>query len=108
MLCAAAKDRGDAVRATEPGAWIAFLDVDFTPAPKEAVICANTDQPGTLTLRIDNPISGPTVATADIPAATDHFDFTEVRIPVDSVTRRHDLYIVFEAAGTALAWIDLS
>lgn len=108
VLCAAAKDRGDAVRATEPGAWIAFLDVDFTPAPKEAVICANTDQPGTLTLRIDNPISGPTVATADIPAATDHFDFTEVRIPVDSVTRRHDLYIVFEAAGTALAWIDLS
>ena len=108
VLCAAAKESGDAVRATEPAAWVAFLDVDFSARPEQAVLSVNAAEAGRLTLRVDNPIGGPVVGTAEVAASADRFDFTEVRVPVAGLSQRRDLYVVFETAGTALAWVDLS
>ncbi|TDQ50768.1 glycoside hydrolase family 3 protein [Actinorugispora endophytica] len=109
VLCASARESGDAVRSTEAAAWAAFMDVDFTgPGPARAVLSVNAARAGSLTLRLDDPLTGPVAASVPVPAASGVFDFTEAGAPLAGVEGRRDLYVVFEEAGTALEWIDFA
>ena len=56
-----------------------------------------------MTLRLDDPLRGPVVATLTVPPTLDRYDWARVSAPVGEATGVHDLYLVFDAAGTRVA-----
>ena len=98
VLCDAAPDAGDAVRAAEPGGWIAFRDVGFAGGAAACRLQAGGPEGGVLTLRLDDPLFGPVAGTVTVPATGRH-EFATVGCPLLGATGVRDLYLVFEDAG---------
>jgi beta-glucosidase len=106
-LVDAAPSAGDAVAATEPGGWIAFHDVRFpdgTAGPASCRLALTRVGVGTadVTLRLDDPLGGPVVATVAVGCDGDPYTWTAVDVPVPGAEGRHDLYVVFEEPDTRL------
>jgi beta-glucosidase len=96
---------GDAVGAVESGGWITYEGVDFGAGVSTCRVRATrpASDPGTVTLRLDDPLRGPVVATLTVPTTSGRYDWARVSAPVGGATGVHDLYLVFDAAGTRVA-----
>ncbi|MCW2136393.1 glycoside hydrolase family 3 protein [Actinoplanes cyaneus] len=123
-------DPGEALRSVAPGAWAVFADVDLdgglqqvsalasmgsTPStdlpvmPSEVV--SFTDSAGdsaTVTLRLDDPLTGPVLAILTIPRAEGRLDVASARAPIGPVGGVHDVFVVFDQPGIAVATLAFS
>jgi beta-glucosidase len=93
---------GDVVAAAERGAWISFEKVSFgTGAARvQAVVSAG---PGTLTLRLDDPLDGPVAGRLTVPRTASRYAWAQVGADLCGAAGRHDLYLVFDTEGTAVS-----
>jgi beta-glucosidase len=103
-LVDAAPAAGDAVAATEPGGWIAFHDVLFPDGAATCRLSVTRVGAGTaaVTLRLDDPLGGPVLATVAVACDGDPYAWTAVEVPVPGAGGRRDLYVVFEEPDTRL------
>ena len=101
---------GDAVAAEEAGAWVAFEGVDFTgPVTRWRARVARPAESGpdagaeagtaAVTLRLDDPLAGPVVGSADVPHTGGRYSWAGVGGSIGSADGVRDLYLVFEVAG---------
>jgi len=97
-------ERGDAVLAAEPGAWIGFIGVDFEAGAGSCRtrVSAADDRTAIITLRLDDPLEGPVIGTLRAPGAGGRYSWIETETAIDGATGLRDLYAVFDAAGVAL------
>jgi beta-glucosidase len=95
---------GDAVTATESGAWVAFADVDFGDGAGvcRARISAVDDRTAVVTLRLDDPLAGADLGMLLVPCTGGRYAWVEAVTPIEEVTGVHDLYAVFGSAGVCL------
>ncbi len=101
---------GAAVSAREPGGWIRFADVDFGTGVAGLTARVGDQRPGgdgaTLTLRLDDPISGPVAGTVSIPTTGDRCAWREVSGQWHGgATGVRDLYLLFDAPGATVSWL---
>lgn len=109
VLCDAAVDAGDAVRATCPGAWIAFRDADFGPpgaGPARCLLTVASAEGGTLTLRLGDPLAGRVLGTATVPPTASRHDYVQVGMELAETAGVHDLYVVFENEGVLVRTLE--
>jgi beta-glucosidase len=104
-------DRGEAVIAVQAEGWIAFEKVDFTavagPATCSARVARDAAGTATLTVRLDDPLAGYVAAVIDVPGTPDRYAWTEVCAELSGATGVRDVYVVFEAEGTALSRLSI-
>jgi beta-glucosidase len=108
-LCDESPLAGDAVRAVEPAAWLELRDVDLASAPGRARLRAArvADRPATVTLRRDDPLTGPALGVLTVPPTGDRHRLTEVTADLSGATGIADLYLVFDAPDTIVAELRL-
>jgi beta-glucosidase len=109
-LCDESPVDGDAVRATEPGGWLEFREVDLTTAPTRARLrVARPDaEPASVTLRAGDPLAGPVLGLAVVPPTGGRYEFTEVTAALTGAEGILDLYLVFDAPDTIVAELGLA
>ncbi|MEJ3750292.1 glycoside hydrolase family 3 C-terminal domain-containing protein [Actinomycetes bacterium KLBMP 9797] len=99
----------DAIGAAEPGGWVGFHQVDFGAGARSVaarVTSRGREAAGArVTLRLDDPLTGPVAATVTVPSATGRHDWSEVRAPVTGATGVRDLYLTFEAPGATVSYL---
>jgi beta-glucosidase len=78
----------DGVKAAEEGAWLCFQGVDISAVRTTQI----TGHGGAVSIRVDDPFSGPELAKA-VPGQ---------RVPTASVDGVHDLYLVYGSVGTTV------
>ncbi|GAA3808355.1 glycoside hydrolase family 3 protein [Sphaerisporangium flaviroseum] len=103
VLCDAARVRGDAVRGTDPGGWIAFREVDFAHGAAACVLTVSSTEGGVLTLRLDDPLFGDVVGAVSVAPSRDRYDFAAAGCPLARAAGVHDLYVVFENEGVTVS-----
>ncbi|WP_055481407.1 glycoside hydrolase family 3 C-terminal domain-containing protein [Sphaerimonospora mesophila] len=111
VLCAAAIDVGDAVRAAEAGAWIVFRDADFGDAgtgPSGCVLSVSSAEGGVLTLRLDDPLCGEAIGAVTVPPTANRHDFVQVGTPLAETAGVRDLYVVFESEGVTVSTLEFA
>jgi beta-glucosidase len=102
---------GDAVVATDTGGWIGFSDVDFGSGAmmcRARVCAAHDDQTADVTLRLDDPLQGPVIATFSTTCHGGRYAWVDVTAPVAGATGVRDLYAVLGAAGVSLDALEFS
>ncbi|MEU4158083.1 glycoside hydrolase family 3 C-terminal domain-containing protein [Actinoplanes sp. NPDC026670] len=78
---------GEALRSDDDTAWVVFDDLDFTPPVSTVTACfAALAGEASITLRLDDPLTGPILATLSAGAAS---------APIPRVTGRHALFVLF-------------
>ncbi|GII79878.1 beta-glucosidase [Sphaerisporangium rufum] len=102
VLCDAGRVDGDAVRGTDPGSWIAFHGVDFAAGAARCAFTAGSTEGGVLSLRLDDPLTGPVAGAVSIAPVRDRHELVEVGCPLAGVAGVRDLYVVFENEGITL------
>ncbi|GAA1603682.1 glycoside hydrolase family 3 protein [Actinoplanes couchii] len=104
---AVAENRGEALRSGHPGAWAVFDGIDFGQGVTTVrAQLAAAEELGEVVLRLDDPISGPVLAS--LPAVVGA-EPVQVSAPVSPVSGVHDLFVLFEQGGvtaTALTFDD--
>ncbi|GFJ88264.1 glycoside hydrolase family 3 protein [Phytohabitans rumicis] len=99
--------RADAVGAAEPAGWIGFQQVDFgagASAVAARVTSRTREAAGArVTLRLDDPLSGPIAGSIVVPTANDRHDWTEVHAAITGAAGVRDLYLSFEAPGATVS-----
>lgn len=99
-LVDATKTAGDAVMATVGGAWIEFQQVTFDPAMTRCT-ARLSGGPGTVVLRVADPLDGPVIATLAAPGG-DRYLWHEATASIEPVPDPVDLYVVLGSPGTCL------
>ncbi|WP_433793665.1 glycoside hydrolase family 3 C-terminal domain-containing protein [Actinoplanes sp. CA-252034] len=90
-------DPGEALRSDHPGAWAVFDDLDFDQGVSGVTArIAAGDGDASIVLRLDDPYSGPILAT--LPAAAPG----EVAAPIPPVTGTHALFVLFGHPGVTV------
>ncbi|MDH2428231.1 glycoside hydrolase family 3 C-terminal domain-containing protein [Sphaerisporangium sp. TRM90804] len=102
LLCDADRTSGDAVRATEPGAWIVFREVDFAGGAASCSLAVTSTEGGVLTLRLGDPLGGEAVGAVSVAPGGDRYAFSQARCPLAGAAGVHDLYVVFESEGVTV------
>lgn len=103
------KARGTAVGSTGAGDWIAFHQVaggrgvtGFTVrVAREAATSAQ------LALRLDDPVTGPLLGTAQVPGTGSRYAYADVAAPASGFTGIRDVYLVFDGPGTRVSTLAL-
>jgi beta-glucosidase len=92
----------EALRSDQSGAWAVFDDVTFdgTPALVHGLAAA-TDTDATVTVRLDDPLTGPIVATLSIPPTAG--PLAEVTAPVSPPAGTHAVFVLFDHPATTVA-----
>src|SRR5690606_13807670 len=109
-LADASPTEGDTVLATEPGAWLELRDVDLSGQRGTVRLRAARAAPGsgTVTIRREDPLAGPVLATVRVPETGGRHHLVELTAaltdPPDGVT---DLYLILDEPGTVLADLSL-
>jgi hypothetical protein len=95
---------GDTVSAAEPGAWIAFAQVDFGDGAGacRARISAAEDRTAVVTLRLDDPLQGSVIGTIRAACEGGRYAWVDTVAPLEGARGVHDLYAVFGSAGVSL------
>jgi beta-glucosidase len=92
------KEFGEAIGATD-GDWLKFADADL--GRRTTSFSAEVASPsggGTIEIRLDDPIRGRLLGTAQIPATADIYTYATVTAPLASASGRHDVYLVLRGA----------
>jgi beta-glucosidase len=95
---------GDSVSAAEPGAWIAFTQVDFGAGATtcRARVSAAVDRTVTVTLRLDDPLQGPVIGTITAACEGGRYHWTDAVTDLSGARGTHDLYAVLGTPGVSL------
>jgi beta-glucosidase len=101
---------GDTVSAAEPGAWIAFAQVDFGAGAGActARVSAADDRTAVVTLRLDDPLQGSVIGTVRAPCPGGRYGWVDAVTPIEGASGVHDLYAVFGSAGVGLDSLSFS
>lgn len=104
-LCDESPVTGDTVRAVEPAAWLEFHRVDLSTAPASLRLRAarTGGDPAALTLRRDDPLAGPVLATVTVPPTGSRHAFADLTAGVSGAAGVADLYLVFDQPDTIVA-----
>ncbi|ETK32181.1 glycoside hydrolase family 3 protein [Microbispora sp. ATCC PTA-5024] len=106
VLCDAAPEAGDAVRAAGAGAWISFRDADFGrpgAGPSTCALAVSSTEGGVVTLRVDDPLCGDVIGAVTVPPTAARHDLVEVVTPLAGSPGVRDLYVVFESEGVTVS-----
>ncbi|WIM97505.1 glycoside hydrolase family 3 C-terminal domain-containing protein [Actinoplanes oblitus] len=94
----------EALRSTTPDAWAVFRDVDLNGGLQQTtVLAAGTS--GTLTLRLDDPFTGPVLAVLPAPPTADRLTVAPAHAPIGPVSGIHDLYVLFDTPDLTAATV---
>lgn len=106
-LMDASPEGGDAVCASEPGAWVAFNTVDFGAGVRRCRVSLSRtgDGPAGVTLRLDDPLAGPVIATVTATCRGGRYSWSDAIADVVDADGVRDLYAVFDAPGVTLGVI---
>ncbi|GAA3733377.1 glycoside hydrolase family 3 protein [Plantactinospora mayteni] len=101
-------DGADAVSGTAPGAWTCFRAVDFGVGAVGTVTARlSALRPeaagGHLTLRLDDPSTGPVIGRLPVPGPGGRGDWHTVSATLTGADGVRTLYLVFDAAGSAVS-----
>jgi beta-glucosidase len=89
---------GTAVEATAAGQWVKFGDVDFGRRGVRsftAQVAKADTSAASVQLRLDNPVTGPVLATLPVTSTSGQYNWAEVTGQVTGAHGIHDLYLVF-------------
>jgi beta-glucosidase len=88
---------GTAVAATGAGQWVKFGDVNFGGGVSSfsAQVAKAGTSAASIQVRLDNPVTGPVIATAPVASTAGQYTWRPVRAPVTGARGIHDLYLVF-------------
>jgi beta-glucosidase len=124
VLCDESPVAGDAVRATEPGGWLEFRQVALPGPPAVVRLRAarpgpaggpggpggpGGSGPGSVTLRRDDPLTGPVLAVVEVPGTGGRHDFVERTAALaGSDPGAADVFLVFDSPGTIVSqlWLE--
>ncbi len=99
----ATKAAGDAVLATAAGAWLRFEAMSLAGGTRCTATMSTVDAgPARVTLRADDPLDGPVIATLVADCAGDRYAWTAASTSIQPVTGPVDLYAVLGAPGVCL------
>ncbi|GIF97514.1 glycoside hydrolase family 3 protein [Catellatospora citrea] len=104
VLVDAAPERGDAVRATDAGAWLSFGATDLTGC--DEVVFAVAGGAGRVALMADDPLDGEVLAEA-VGAGAGRYAYQKISCPL-STSGRTDLYLVYDAPGIIVSELAFS
>ncbi|MEU7820056.1 glycoside hydrolase family 3 C-terminal domain-containing protein [Catellatospora sp. NPDC049133] len=104
VLVDAALDRGDAVRATDAGAWLSFGATDLTGC--ERVTFAVAGGAGRVALVADDPLDGEVLAEA-VGAGAGRYAYEKISCALGT-SGRTDLYLVYDAPGIIVSELAFS
>jgi len=94
---------GDAVAATEAGAWLCFAGVALDALTSCAVELARTGSgPAGVTLRLDDPLDGPVIGAARATCTGGRYQWETGTTEIAGAGGVRDLFVVFDAAGVHL------
>ncbi|MEU4419333.1 glycoside hydrolase family 3 C-terminal domain-containing protein [Actinoplanes sp. NPDC024001] len=97
-------DPGEGLRSLEAGAWAVFDDVDLAGGLARLRVTASAAfDGGSLTVRLDDPYSGPVLATLPIPQSTSREALTELSAAIPPVPGVHSVFLQFDAPGITVA-----
>jgi beta-glucosidase len=104
------REHGTVVLSGAAGAWVRYDGVRADDRATRAVvrIAAQTGGPAAVTVRLDDPVTGPVVATAEAVLPPDPYSWREIEVPVLSAVPRspaHSLFVVLNRAGVRFAEI---
>jgi beta-glucosidase len=104
---AIAEPAREALRSDQPGAWAVFDDVAFDGTQALVrVLAAATDTGATVTVRLDDPLTGPVVATLPIPPTSG--PLTEVTASLSPPTGTHAVFVLFDHPATTVATLSFN
>jgi beta-glucosidase len=104
------REHGTVVLSGAAGAWVRYDGVRADDRATRAVvrIAAQTGGPAAVTVRLDDPVTGPVVAAAEAVLPPDPYSWREIEVPVLSAVPRspaHSLFVVLNRAGVRFAEI---
>jgi beta-glucosidase len=88
---------GTAVQATAAGQWVKFGDVHFGDAVTSfsAQVAKADPSAASIELRLDNPVTGPVVASVPVTSTGGPYNWATATGQVTGAHGHHDLYLVF-------------
>ncbi|WP_329000721.1 glycoside hydrolase family 3 C-terminal domain-containing protein [Kribbella sp. NBC_00709] len=89
----------DGTISLEPQAWLAFDDIKLGPTKYQARVANRSDLPATLEFRLDDPLQGELLSTAQVPPTEELIPVAGELLPTTGV---HTLYVVFSDGGVVL------
>jgi beta-glucosidase len=89
------KARGDAV-GLDGGDWLLYRDAKLGSGARtfQAEVARAAAGDTTLQVRLDDPVTGPVVGTAQVPSTGGVYSYATVRASVAGAAGRHDVYLV--------------
>jgi beta-glucosidase len=94
-----AKAAGTSVAATA-GSWLAFENASLAGPARFTASVSKVDSTATrITVRLDDPLTGPVLGTAAVPSTGDHYAYTTVTAPLAKASGRHTVYLTFDGAA---------
>ncbi|BCJ44756.1 sugar hydrolase [Actinoplanes ianthinogenes] len=97
----------EALRSVSADAWAAFRTVDLNGGLHRVDLLA-AGPSGTVTLRLNDPFTGPVLATVPVPPVTDRLAVAPARATIGPVSGTHDLYLVFDSPDVTVAHLAFS
>jgi len=89
------KEFGDAVAASD-GAWLKFSDVDLGRRTTSfSAEVASAMAGGSIEVRLDDPVSGRMLGTAQVPATGDVYTYATTSAALATAGGHHDVFLVF-------------
>jgi beta-glucosidase len=95
QLVDTSKAAGTSAGSTGSGQWIKFAGAGLKNPRTFTASVASTTAGGSIQVRLDNPSSGPLLATVPVPDTGSVYSYQTVSAPVTGVTGVHDVYLVF-------------
>jgi beta-glucosidase len=91
-----AKTAGTSVAASA-GSWLAFKNVALSGPARFTASTSKVDTTATrITVRLDDPVHGRVLGTADVPGTGDRYAYTTVGAALAKASGRHDVYLTFD------------
>ena len=104
------REHGTVVVSRAAGAWLRYdgMRADDRAARAVVRIAAQTGGPAAVTVRLDDPVTGPVVATAEAVLPSDSYAWREIEVPVLPAapgSSARSLFVVLNRAGVRFAEI---
>ena len=98
---------GDVVEAGQPGAWVCFAGVDFRRGIRRVRMTTSAPVGGAhVEFRLDDPIAGPLIAEADVPATGDPYVYAEVTTAAEAPAGVRDLFVILAVKGMRVSTVE--
>ncbi|WP_433004301.1 glycoside hydrolase family 3 C-terminal domain-containing protein [Kribbella sp. CA-294648] len=97
-------DQGEAARSLDPGAWLAFDDVELEAGQFACTARVSNDgaAAGSIELRLDDPLHGELLTRFDVVPTGARHSWLDVRSELKAPRASGTLYVVFSAGGLGL------